>query len=239
MPSEQEWKKLEDKVFAVAKGARGHKMQNQFNIDSDVTMPSKKPWSNTKQAAIAEAIPVSNQKPWPKPQTVTKAVEPAGNCGQSSPQWPSAKVASKEIAVTSEPVQMQFAIDSDVVPLKRADVGREQTGKWVKGQSGNPSGKKTGTKNKITTAMRDIVIKAVNDHAATALERIIEKDPVAFIMIVLKFIPAELVLKLESGKLLDYSDMTYDQVTEHVTKWKHGKQIEKIVDDIEKNPFAA
>lgn len=56
-------------------------------------------------------------------------------------------------------------------------------------------------------------------------------------MIVLKFIPAEMILKLELGKQLDYSDMSYDEVTAHANKWKHGKQIEKIMNDIEENPF--
>ncbi len=214
------WTKLEDKIYSAAKTAKS----NKYIIDSDVAPPTvNKPLrkiencgqttavSAKAKANGKKALVVTAEKPWP-----------SAHCGQLA--------ASKKHEIAIRGQKPNFEIDLDVVELKRADTGREQSGRWVKGQSGNPTGKKSGTKNRVSSAMREVVLAEVNNYAAEVLARIRDKDPTAWVMIMLRFVPAELVLKLESGKHIDYSELDDSELMEYIEKRDKHQQITKVLD---------
>lgn len=62
---------------------------------------------------------------------------------------------------------------------------------WVKGQSGNPSGKKTGAKDKLAHKFWCDVHYAWQEHGVEALERMIQLSPDKFVQIVASLQPKE------------------------------------------------
>lgn len=67
---------------------------------------------------------------------------------------------------------------------------------FVKGQSGNPNGRKAGIPNKLTTTVRETVLKVFNDlqtDPSHNLEAFAKNHPKDFYLIASKLIPTEIV----------------------------------------------
>ncbi len=112
-------------------------------------------------------------------------------------------------------------------------------GRFVKGQSGNIHGKPKGIRNRnriselaITVFTEDFAV-----HGKSTLERLRRKDVYGYMQLVLRLIPKEHLLKLVQGDLLDYSHMSYDEVTPYVNERRHGKRIERIIERVDEDPF--
>lgn len=70
--------------------------------------------------------------------------------------------------------------------------------KWQKGQSGNPHGKKRGTSNRVTKAVKDALIEALNDGPGAVaffnkLKNGSAEDQRCFANICARMLPHELV----------------------------------------------
>ena len=77
---------------------------------------------------------------------------------------------------------------------------------WVKGQSGNPSGRKGP--NKITRALKEIVLGALDRLGGEEyLVRVAKHDPAVFCALLQKIIPADMTAVIES-KSVDLTDNT-------------------------------
>ena len=80
---------------------------------------------------------------------------------------------------------------------------------FQKGQSGNPAGKKPGTPNKTTSAMREAILEAF-DRAGGAdyLERLAADDPRTFVALLAKLVPREVSAKLALEPVVVLRDYT-------------------------------
>ena len=89
---------------------------------------------------------------------------------------------------------------------------------YKKGESGNPAGRKPGTPNKTTSAMREAILEAF-DRAGGAdyLERLAEDDPRTFVALLAKLVPREVSAKLALEPVVvlrDYTGMKGDDDAE-------------------------
>jgi len=65
---------------------------------------------------------------------------------------------------------------------------------WKKGQSGNPKGRKKGSRNKITKAYLTALRKDFEKHGIATLEKVREKDPKTYMKLVADLVPKEIDL---------------------------------------------
>jgi hypothetical protein len=204
-----------------------------------------RPWVLNDVEHKTNGAAVIAAKPWPK----INGFPPVG-IKQSLPQWPSEKKAAASIV----PVKTECPIDHDVdvIPLVRvASKGQEfaaidaqvsepaKAGEhtprkshlmpaWKPGESGNKKGRPKGARSKISEAVYAVILADV-EHAAGVLARIREKDPIAWFSIVLRFVPAEHILKIEKGKRIDYSEVSDEMFPEEYAKEQQRKTMENIL----------
>ena len=62
---------------------------------------------------------------------------------------------------------------------------------FVKGQSGNPAGKQSGLRNRITHAFLRDVEESWREHGPAALKAAIEQNPAAYLSVIAKLVPNE------------------------------------------------
>lgn len=75
---------------------------------------------------------------------------------------------------------------------------------WQAGQSGNPKGKKVGTKNKTSHAAAQAVLDTLHDlGGATWLKGLAKSDTKAYCMLLGKILPKE--MKIEGSVAVDFS----------------------------------
>ena len=188
-------------------------------------------------------------KPWPLP------AKSDGKCGQEIKPLPQPWPSTQAIVATQDQLpatvdcgqktvaKAEIEIDgAEVVPLASAGksattVAQQAPWRWQKGVSGNPQGRKLGSKHKITELARSIVAEDFAEHGRATLARVRLTDPVSYMHIVLKFVPRELILKQEQGKLLDYSHLAkeenHEELNEFVKERDNHAKIESIVDGLD------
>lgn len=111
----------------------------------------------------------------------------------------------RELALVPEPDA------ASATGLQRVIVGRP----FEKGKSGNPAGRKPGSRNKISElfalAMRDDFA----EHGAEAIAQLRERDPATYLGLVRGMIPEAALTKCEeqSGKV-DFDNMTDNEFVE-------------------------
>jgi hypothetical protein len=74
---------------------------------------------------------------------------------------------------------------------------RDNLKPWQPGQSGNPSGRQKGARNKLTEAYLADFLTVWERHGVMALEWVAKKDPVAFVTVAATLIPKHAKLELD------------------------------------------
>ena len=78
---------------------------------------------------------------------------------------------------------------------------------WQPGQSGNPEGRKKGSRNKLGEAFIEALHDDFQAHGASTIARVREEDPTAYVKVCASLLPKE--LKIE--RMDDLSDEQLDQ----------------------------
>ncbi len=78
---------------------------------------------------------------------------------------------------------------------------------YQKGQTGNPNGRPTGARQKLTDAFIRDLSAHYAQHGAEIITSVAEQDPVAYMNIVARFIPKETELTINSSINLDPAQM--------------------------------
>ena len=78
---------------------------------------------------------------------------------------------------------------------------------WQPGQSGNPEGRKKGSRNKLGEAFLEALHDDFQAHGASTIARVREEDPTAYVKVCASLLPKE--LKIE--RMDDLSDEQLDQ----------------------------
>jgi len=87
--------------------------------------------------------------------------------------------------------------------------------RFKKGQSGNPKGRKKGSRNKITKAYLNALRKDFLEHGESTLKKVREKDPKAYMKLVADLVPKEVDLDPQgNGDVSLYIVKSFDAVPE-------------------------
>lgn len=78
---------------------------------------------------------------------------------------------------------------------------------WKPGQTGNPNGRPTGARQKLTDSFIRDLSAHYAQHGAEIITRVAEQDPVSYMNIVARFIPKETELTINSSINLDPAQM--------------------------------
>jgi hypothetical protein len=83
---------------------------------------------------------------------------------------------------------------------------------FLPGRSGNPAGRPKGSRNKLTETLITAIANDFAEHGAEVLEKLRKTDPAAYLKIIGRLVPRELVLERERDP--GFADMTEDEVVE-------------------------
>ena len=67
---------------------------------------------------------------------------------------------------------------------------------WQPGQSGNPEGRKKGSRNKLGEAFLEDMLHAWESQGPTAIQKVIEKKPEVFLKVVADLMPKDVNLNV-------------------------------------------
>jgi hypothetical protein len=120
------------------------------------------------------------------------------------------------------------------VPMASAEpTASKQRGRpFMPGQSGNPSGRPKGAKNKLTDLFLSAIADDFAEHGAEALARVRAQDPASYLKIVGSLVPRELVLQREEGPAVDYAELSHDELVDLLEAVRKRKFVENALKTI-------
>jgi hypothetical protein len=121
-----------------------------------------------------------------------------------------------------------------LVPMASAEpTASKQRGRpFMPGQSGNPSGRPKGAKNKLTDLFLSAITDDFAEHGAEALARVRAQDPASYLKIVGSLVPRELVLQREESPAVDYAELSHDELVELLEAVRKRKFVENALKTI-------
>lgn len=120
------------------------------------------------------------------------------------------------------------------VPMASAEpTASKQRGRpFMPGQSGNPSGRPKGAKNKLTDLFLSAIADDFAEHGAEALARVRAQDPASYLKIVGSLVPRELVLQREESPAVDYAELSHDELVDLLEAVRKRKFVENALKTI-------
>lgn len=103
---------------------------------------------------------------------------------------------------------------------------------FMPGQSGNPSGRPKGAKNKLTDLFLSAIADDFAEHGAEALASVRTQDPASYLKIVGGLIPRELVLQREESPAVDYAELSHDELVDLLEAVRKRKFVENALKTI-------
>lgn len=83
--------------------------------------------------------------------------------------------------------------------------------KWKPGQSGNPSGRKRGSRNKLGEAFIEALCDDFDQYGVQAIQKVREEDTAAYLRVIAKVVPQEVLIR--DARVDDLSD---DELTAYL-----------------------
>lgn len=95
------------------------------------------------------------------------------------------------------------------LPVPAASTARLQRGRPFKvGESGNPNGRRPGSRNRLTTMVIDAISADFNEHGADVIARVRCGDPVTYLKFIGALVPRESVLQREHEFDIDFDKIS-------------------------------
>lgn len=101
------------------------------------------------------------------------------------------------------------------------------------GQSGNPSGRPRGARNRLSEILLSIVVEDFIKHGPQAIAQLREKDPATYLRLVSSLVPRELILKQEEAPVVDYAELTDADVVRLLEEQQRRKFIENALNSVQ------
>ena len=118
-----------------------------------------------------------------------------------------------------------------LVPLAELAEGqtvakRDNSGRFLTGNSGG--GRPKGSRNRLTDTFLSAIADDFAINGTEAIEQVRKTDPGSYLKLVSSLIPRQLVLQRE--RQLDFSDMTFTELQELLTRNRHNRNVQKMID---------
>lgn len=111
--------------------------------------------------------------------------------------------------------------------------GQKQRGvPFQPGQSGNPSGRPRGARNRLSEILLSIVVEDFIKHGPQAIAQLREKDPATYLRLVSSLVPRELILKQEEAPTIDYAELSQDDVVRLLEEQHRRRMVENALNAI-------
>jgi Family of unknown function (DUF5681) len=111
--------------------------------------------------------------------------------------------------------------------------GQKQRGvPFQPGQSGNPSGRPRGARNRLSEILLSIVVEDFIKHGPQALAQLRQKDPATYLRLVASLVPRELILQREEAPAVDYAELSEAEVVRLLQEHQRRKFIENALDAV-------
>jgi hypothetical protein len=97
------------------------------------------------------------------------------------------------------------------------------------GQSGNPLGRRKGSRNKLTEQFLNTIVDDFTEHGAEAIAKVRTDDPAMYLKIVGSLVPRQLIMQREERSAVDYAELTNEELVEIIAKRRKQKAIEELL----------
>lgn len=112
--------------------------------------------------------------------------------------------------------------------------GQKQRGRpFQQGQSGNPSGRPRGARNRLSEILLSVVVDDFAAFGAEALAQLRQKDPATYLRLVASLVPRELILQHEEAPVVDYAELSEAEVVRLLEEQQRRKFIENALDAVQ------
>lgn len=90
---------------------------------------------------------------------------------------------------------------------------------WPKGVSGNPAGRKTGSKNRLAEALISDLADFYSERSQELLQRCFDESPISFLQTLVKLLPRELISSMTINSTSLNLDIGLEQKQKIAESW--------------------
>jgi hypothetical protein len=111
--------------------------------------------------------------------------------------------------------------------------GQMQRGRpFPPGQSGNPSGRPKGAKNRLTELFLSVIVADFAEHGADAIARLRTDDPATYLRLVGALVPRELILQREQEPDINYAELSFEELATVIEIERRRKFVKAALESV-------
>lgn len=120
------------------------------------------------------------------------------------------------------------SFDGALIPAETT-VTKQRGRPFQPGESGNPSGRPRGGRNRLSEVFLSIVVDDFVAHGTEAIAQLRQKDPAAYLRLIAALVPRELILQREESPGVDYAELSEAEVVMLLEEQQRRKFIENAL----------
>jgi Family of unknown function (DUF5681) len=133
-------------------------------------------------------------------------------------------------AILDESTSMNLPMP--VVPAETT-ASKQRGRPFQPGESGNPSGRPRGGRNRLSEVLLSIVVEDFVAHGAEAMAQLRKKDPATYLRLVASLVPREMILQREEAPAVDYAELSDAEVVRLLEEQQRRKFIENALNSVQ------
>jgi hypothetical protein len=108
---------------------------------------------------------------------------------------------------------------------------RDGQGRFLTGNSGG--GRRKGSRNKLAECFLDAVADDFAEHGTKAISQVRATDPATYLKMIGSLLPRELILQREQSPLINWDEVTYEELASFVEDRRRRLSMEHLLMSIE------